>query len=330
VNSIEQQKRQWYSIYCYQNIKVGHLRYLWYYIGRTQGRAKIRDHRREGLLGEDLKKIPNSIISCVIWSGECILEEVKDRKKYYIEEYACVSPNGYNLNCGGGISPTEKTKRLLREAALCQWKDPESKRRLLEAQNIGKNRPEVRKKNKERSKIIQNRPEVKKRNKEAAIERWKDPEKRAKYEKTIKIGKNKLGAREKAREVAIKCWQDPKFIAKQIKARHAFPNKLEKFLDNLLQKLLSNQWKYVGSGDFIVEGTRRNPDFVHVNQKKIIELFGSWWHGEERTGVPNEQHEQERINYFATEGYQTLIIWEYELKDVDKLIKKILKFNNEE
>lgn len=62
------------------------------------------------------------------------------------------------------------------------------------------------------------------------------------------------------------------------------------------------------------------PDFVNVNgQKKIIELFGDYWH--------EPEEEQERIDLFAKYGYQTLVIWDYELKDVNKLKEKILEFH---
>lgn len=92
--------------------------------------------------------------------------------------------------------------------------------------------------------------------------------------------------------------------------------------------MFPNQWKYVGDGSFLVE--YKNPDFININgQKKIIEMFGDYWHGEERTGVPNEQHEQERIAHFAKYGYQTLVIWEHELEDTEVLLEKVLKFETQ-
>jgi len=132
--------------------------------------------------------------------------------------------------------------------------------------------------------------------------------------------------RKKNSESKERLWKAPEFIAKQIKARNIGPNKPEKLLLELLQKLFPNEWKYVGCGDFFVAGTNKNPDFVHVNQKKIIEHFGDFWHGEGKTGIPNEQHEQERIDLFIKYGYQTLIIWEHELKDIDVLIEKLILF----
>ena len=45
------------------------------------------------------------------------------------------------------------------------------------------------------------------------------------------------------------------------------------------------------------------------------------------TGIPNEQHEQERIDLFAPYGYQTLVIWNHELENVEEVSNRILEFN---
>ncbi len=99
----------------------------------------------------------------------------------------------------------------------------------------------------------------------------------------------------------------------QMKARKVQPNKTELELNILLQRLAPNQWKYVGDGEIIIGG--KCPDFININgQKKIIELFGDYWHSEEIQKMSVEQHVQERINHFAQYGYQTLIIWEDDLR----------------
>jgi len=116
-----------------------------------------------------------------------------------------------------------------------------------------------------------------------------------------------------------KLWQDPEYVAKQMKARKVYPNKTEKFLEELLQELLPNEWKYVGDGQFLLGG--KCPDFVNINgQKKIIELFGEHVH--------KPEEEQERINLFAQYGFQSLVIWYSELKNHVLLEKKLLHFNN--
>ena len=136
----------------------------------------------------------------------------------------------------------------------------------------------------------------------------------------------------KTQNAVTEFWQDSERKQKRIKtimrgAKRKSPNIPKRKLGKFLQKLFPNQWKYVGSGAFILAG--KCPDFVNINgQKKIIEMFGDYWHGEGKTGIPNKQHEQERIDVFVKEGYQTLIIWQHELKDIEKLKYKLREFNN--
>lgn len=100
------------------------------------------------------------------------------------------------------------------------------------------------------------------------------------------------------------------------------PNKCEKLLNALLNKLLPNEYKFIGNGKLIIDGLC--PDFVNCNgQKKIIELFGDYWHN--RVGA--KQRDKRRIKIYDKYGYKTLIIWEHELKDKNNLKKKILVFN---
>lgn len=112
-----------------------------------------------------------------------------------------------------------------------------------------------------------------------------------------------------------------KRIQNSIKANHKFPNKKEKLLNKLLLKLFPNEYKYVGSGDVILGGF--NPDFINVNgQKKIIELYGDYWHN-----LPGyKERDKRRLNAYKEFGYKTLIIWEKELRNKGKLIEKLLKF----
>jgi very-short-patch-repair endonuclease len=83
---------------------------------------------------------------------------------------------------------------------------------------------------------------------------------------------------------------------------------------------LGLSYKYTGNGQFILSGMC--PDFMHLNSRKIVEMYGERWH------LPQE--EQERIELFARSDYQTLIIWYKELtpkKDSrEKLYKRLLEF----
>lgn len=213
-----------------------------------------------------------------------------------------------------------KTKKQLAELS----------KRMLGENNIAK-RPEVREKLRKAHKW--NRGLTKETDPSVAMQAEKLRGRHNTKEQNEKIGNARRGkkqsdtTRKRNSETKKKLWKDPNFVAKQIKARHTFPNKPEKFLDSLLQKLFPNQWKYVGSGDFFVEGTNKNPDFININgQKKIIEMYGGYWHGEERTGRTKEEEEQQRIDLFAQHGYQTLVIWDYELEDIERMLEKLVLF----
>jgi len=126
-------------------------------------------------------------------------------------------------------------------------------------------------------------------------------------------------------------WQNIEYRKKMIKsimsgATTSTPNKKEKQLLNILNNLFPNEYKFVGSGELIING--KVPDFVNTNgQKKIIELFGDYWHSEARVKKSKKKHEKERIDAFSPFGYQTLIIWEYELKNINVLTQKLGKFH---
>lgn len=94
-------------------------------------------------------------------------------------------------------------------------------------------------------------------------------------------------------------------------------NKPERFLLGVLDHLFPGEWKFVGSGEVIIAG--KCPDFINVNgQKKIIELFGDFWH---RDDDPTE-----RIDIFGPYGYKTLVVWERELKDIVGLNNRLIEF----
>ncbi len=171
---------------------------------------------------------------------------------------------------------------------------------------------------------------------------WREPEYRRK--KVIaQIGnRNALGfqhtkeTKEKMSRAGKKRWQNPKYKTKQLKAimegLDFGPTKPERRLRNGLNKMFPGEYKYVGDGSFWIAG--KNPDFINVNnQKKIIELFGDFWHGTKyrllafNDNSSNEKHENQRIKHFAKYGFRILIVWERELKNIRQLKKKLLEFH---
>jgi len=127
-----------------------------------------------------------------------------------------------------------------------------------------------------------------------------------------------------------KCaWKDEECVAKIRKSSTQKPNKKERKLNEILQKLCPKEYKYVGGFAFMIDG--KNPDFINVGgQKKLIEFFGDYWHGERRTGKTNAEAERIRKAHYTKFGWKTLIIWEHELKNVEALEEKIRGFHNDE
>lgn len=125
-------------------------------------------------------------------------------------------------------------------------------------------------------------------------------------------------ARRKLSESLRKRFADPEYRERAIKVMrlglHLKPNKPELKLLSILNKHFPGEWAYVGDGQLIIGG--RNPDFTNINGKKqLIELFGSYWH--------DIFDVAERTEHFRSYGFQSLIIWEDELNNEVKVVKKI-------
>lgn len=116
-------------------------------------------------------------------------------------------------------------------------------------------------------------------------------------------------------------WQDSEYVAKMMRARKVKPNNTELQFDAFLQNHLPGEYKYVGDGEFILGG--KCPDWLNVNgQKKLIELFGDYWH--------KGENPQDKIDHYKKYGFDTLVIWASELQDKTKVLQTINDFNNKE
>jgi hypothetical protein len=119
-------------------------------------------------------------------------------------------------------------------------------------------------------------------------------------------------------------WKDEKFAKGMFEKIHAKPNGQELYLDFILQNNFPDEWMFVGDGGLFIQGLC--PDFINVNGKKqIIELFGEHWHRGEN--VKYNKTEDGRKEIFSQINFDTLIIWDYELKDETKVIEKIRRFS---
>jgi hypothetical protein len=111
-------------------------------------------------------------------------------------------------------------------------------------------------------------------------------------------------------------WANPEVSLKMLSAIKLSPNKIEiNFYEHFKDKIkftgdrqlwITFDVKYTSggkAGKFI----HKNPDFKVNGQKKVIELYGDYWH-------QNDDPLELMINY-RNAGYKCLIFWEYDVKN---------------
>jgi G:T-mismatch repair DNA endonuclease (very short patch repair protein) len=110
-------------------------------------------------------------------------------------------------------------------------------------------------------------------------------------------------------------------LKKWVVSNNLKPNKKEQQLNFILQEITPGEFKLNVRSDVMTLGGKI-PDFVNINgQKKLIELYGDYWHKGQDINI--------RINYFKKFGWNTLVVWEKELKDIEALKNKILVFTHQ-
>ena len=113
-------------------------------------------------------------------------------------------------------------------------------------------------------------------------------------------------------------------IRNALLANRKKPNKLELSLDTILQEHFPAQFAYNGNLSCGVMLRSLVPDFVNVNgQKMVIELFGDYWHGDEKTANRWKATEFGRKAVYSQLGFKCAVIWEHELSDPCLVIQKI-------
>jgi len=64
------------------------------------------------------------------------------------------------------------------------------------------------------------------------------------------------------------------------------------------------------------------PDFLSTDGRNLlIELFGNYWHT-----VKARETVEERVERFRKHGFETLIVWEKEMDDEERIVEKIRQF----
>ncbi len=89
-------------------------------------------------------------------------------------------------------------------------------------------------------------------------------------------------------------------------------------------------YRYTGEGELWIGSI--NPDFIHsFGKKKIIEVFGNYWH--DPTKIKNlsfQRTEEGRKKILSKAGWDCLIIWEKEIKEMEEesIVKIIRSFTD--
>lgn len=81
-----------------------------------------------------------------------------------------------------------------------------------------------------------------------------------------------------------------------------------------------HDWHYVGNGKFFVRTKikTRVPDFVNAKQKKIIEVYGDYWH--------KNDNPQDKIDEYNAVGWDCIVLWEHEIMAEDFNLNSIQCF----
>lgn len=168
-----------------------------------------------------------------------------------------------------------------------------------------------------REKGIYSSPEYKKKLSLAHKKIWEDPN--SSY--------NSIERSEKISKRMKELYKDDEYLYKLQKGLKAKPNKSEVAIYKIIQSI-SNKFEFVGDLSLWIGG--KNPDFINKEDNKIIELFGDYWHSKEMTGMSKKDHMLERETHFKKFGYNCLIVWESELKKIERLEEKIINFTKGE
>jgi hypothetical protein len=306
-----------------------------------------------GCSKEALYQLKNGKWCCSKSSNGC--SKVKERKKQPMVKiselrvcsYGCGNPAIYQFRngkwcCSENHRKCEENKKQWSKLMINRWSNLAYKKKVSKRLTDYYSTPEIKQKHKEdmnkieyKQKVRESRlkyysdpenrknhandmrsPETRKKKSESKVKYYSDPKNR---EKAKEI-QNREETIKKQKEIQTRLWKDPEHIKKIREGLNIRPNKPETIILNLLNEVSPNEWKYTGDFSFMING--KNPDFTNINgQKKLIELFGDYWH--------KGENPEDRKNIFREFGYETLVVWEHELKNIEEVKLKIIEFEKE-
>lgn len=122
-------------------------------------------------------------------------------------------------------------------------------------------------------------------------------------------------------------YNNPEFAKKMLKAFATRPTKPEKICCAILDKN-NLPYKYVGDGSVVIG--RKCPDFIHLNKRIVIEVFGRAFHSPLftfRKSMPYHQTYDGTMEHYKRHGYKCVIIWDLDLEreDTEEFVLSQLK-----
>jgi len=224
------------------------------------------------------------------------------------------------------VSEAER-RRKISEASRKQWQDPEIRRKRIEGIHAKRNSiSESMKANwrdpvfaEQQKKALKASPNPGGRSEKLA--RWADPERNAEISAKIRAGRGTEEQRRKTREHSKAIWCDPELVKRMTRTTQI--NIPEGKLLKIIEPL---GFRYSGSGkhSLIINGKR--PDFWNGNTR-VVDLYGCYWHSCPTCFLnkgKNPENVQERQEEFSLYGYESVIIWEHEVEDVEATLSKVL------
>lgn len=207
-----------------------------------------------------------------------------------------------------GIPHSEKTKKKMSDVLKGHKVTKETKNKMSEAR---KGKPNWKLKGRKFS-------EERKRQMSEARKGKKHSEE---HKRKLKIANGCLKRRVENSKTMIAIWRDLELRNKRIKdikkAWNMRPNKLEQFFDEQTPECV----RYVGDFSFwiVTKNGTRNPDFKIRGQKKVIELFGDFYH--------KGENPEYKIREYAKVGFDCIVFWEGEIyNNTEEVLRKTLKF----
>lgn len=117
--------------------------------------------------------------------------------------------------------------------------------------------------------------------------------------------------KDKLAEIKRKQWESEEYIKNWVEGKNRYPNNLESLVYEILEKLYPNEWKYNGNFEEGVMLAGMIPDFINVNgDKKVIEVFGDYWHSDEVIQGRWKRSEFGRKAVYSQLGYECVVLWE--------------------